>query len=127
MEIDLTLDIRHTPDVSIVRMIGSLTSETYAAFKDCTDGIDDLFRRYVVTNLNLVSDIDISGFCNLLTLAQELRDNKRALAIVINDQAARDSFSMMGFDLVCAHESSAVAAFHQLAVLHKVKHWPKAS
>jgi|GEM_PF-7091250 len=124
---DLTLDIRHTPDVSIMRMIGPLTSETYDAFQECAKGLDELLQRYVVANLDLVTAVDVSGFCSLLHLAQHLREHKRALAIVINDEPARNALAMMGLDFVCSTESSAVAAFHHLAILKELNRWPKAS
>lgn len=124
---DLTLDIRHTPEVSIVRMIGPLTIETYSAFKECALSFDEILQRYVVANLDLITAIDVWGFCNLLHLARHLRDNKRAMAVVINDEPARTALSMMGLDFVCSNESTAVSAFHHLAILKELNRWPKAS
>ena len=124
---DLTLDIRHTGDVSIVRMIGPLTANTYEAFQACADEFDDLLQRYVVANLDLVTAVDVSGFCSLLKLAEHLREHKRTLALVINDEPARHSLAMMGLDFVCANETNAVSAFHHLAILKELNRWPKAS
>lgn len=123
---DLTLDIRHTADVSIVRMIGPLTAETYTAFQECAKSFDELLQRYVVA-IDLVTTVDVSGFCSLLHLAQHLRENKRALAVVINDGPARDSLALMGLDFVCSNEATAIAAFHHLAILKELNRWPKAS
>jgi anti-anti-sigma factor len=124
---DLTLDIRHTSDVSIVRMIGPLTVETYSAFQECAKGFDEMLQRYVVANLDLVTSVDVSGFCSLLHLAQHLRENRRALAVVINDEPARNALAMMGLDFVCSSEATAVTAFHHLAILKELNRWPKAS
>jgi len=126
-DMDLTLDIRHTPDVSIVRMIGPLTAETYDAFQACAQGFDELLQRYVVANLDLITAVDVAGFCSLLKLAENLREHKRTLAVVINDEPARESLMMMGLDFVCANEATAVSAFHHLAILKELNRWPKAS
>jgi len=102
-------------------------SADIAREQQLTSDAEVALQRYVVANLDLVTTVDVSGFCSLLHLAQHLRENKRALAVVINDGPARDSLALMGLDFVCSNEATAVAAFHHLAILKELNRWPKAS